>query len=711
MEECSAYKAFERLLGPLSFDLFTLTPPQMKALHQRINETPHLLLSLIRRYVLDEIEQSPEQLNTNAQIFSMIFKGLKGFTGTMWNSETFPNAFAELFLSDTDVKTLHLLAVKGLNLPPQILEKTIESQEEILDALRNMFQGSPVGSVADAGGIFRNFDNSLVAKKLLELQEKDGYQGVIFYDQQNNLMILEKGKSVPISLASSDLPFYKMAAYWDQKHTTGSDLQLASDMHAAVTISRHTMMRDLLQTVWRLRKLDKSQTISYALLEEDWKVISSALEKIRGAESENPLGDLFLYLWYNQAQRQGEDNFRGTLQKLHNILLDPLVKAFGDPTVTDDEILEIFAITRELFVSSTVKDFYPAIGKLKTAASSDSVLKEIAAKFIRSPAFQAFRSHPVLRSRCDIDEMEKQIALVIKEELPRLSEKLIKTENYNREIEVETEIKKELNTETEQEREKEKLTFGVDYMPYPVFVWDKTALFDKKSYAPLNFASFSRAPEIPNLSQTSWKDRGFSSFFTIQNAIDQTQDKKTSNIRFDSNLLSTFNFSPLYLLKPSKTQDFTKFPHYDPFGQYQDPSMHLFLIEDKSTGKIQTAMIDLEDAKVFDKWLKEDRKSPFLGKREVKLGLYHLANGLYREGSEPIDEEALETNPSFLRLKAQAKFFNGHFSFTKEEWPFLVKWIESQGKQRIRDLLEKILASKPTSRRSYPYTELFEFLS
>lgn len=720
VEECAAYQAFERLLGPLSFDLFAITPLQMEALRQRINKTPRILIDFIRRYALDEIKQSPEQLNTNAQIISMIFKGLKGFTGTMWNAETFPRAFAEFFLSDTDVKTLHLLAEKGMDLSPQILEKPIESEGFILDALSKMFQGSSVGSIGDTGGIFRNFENSLVAKKLLEVQKQGGYEGVIFYDAKDNLMVWERGKTAPIPLASSDLPFYKMAAYWDQKHLFGSNLQLSSNMHAVFTISRHTLMRDLLQAVWRLRKLDNGQTVSFALLQEDAEVINSTLAKLKNTERPNPLGDLFLYLLYNQSQRQGEDNFRGLRQKLQNVLLDPLIEAFGDPALTDDAILEIFAITRDLFVSSTVKDLYLAIGKLKTTASSHTVIEETVENLIRSAPFQAFRTHPALQSRRNIDEMEKEITLIAKEELPRLPEELVKTETYNREIEVETEAenRNEVNTEnevsTETEKQKQKLTDDRTFNPYPVFAWDKDALFDKKSYSHLDLgAYFDYRTPWPDLTQKSWAKQGLSSFFSIQDVIDR---QRTGFVAFDSNLLTTPNFSPIYLGKhaqktPSNLLDLIgNRPPSSPFGEFQESSMNLLVIQDKSTGKIQVAMLNLDDVKSFDLWLQQDRKSPFSGKKEVKLGLYHFANGLYRQGSEEIGEEALETNPAFLRLKAQAKFFNGHLFFTEKEWPFLKKWIESQGKEPMFKLMQQILSSKPTSRNEFPQTELYAFL-
>jgi hypothetical protein len=56
-------------------------------------------------------------------------------------------------------------------------------------------------------------------------------------------------------------------------------------------------------------------------------------------------------------------------------------------------------------------------------------------------------------------------------------------------------------------------------------------------------------------------------------------------------------------------------------------------------------MLDQDDARMFNDFLESDRKKPLSGKREVRLCLYHLENGIYRVGSDPIEEKTLETNP------------------------------------------------------------------
>jgi len=732
IENSPAYAAFRRLSEPYVFSLLGLTEREKQTLLDHVSKTPALAIGLVRSHALGEIKTFPKQLNTNAQIFSMLFKRLKGFTGTMWNADTFPDAFARFFLSDTDVKTLHILWEKRSPAPPVSIAHRLSSLQDAAAALAQIYGESGKGSFADAGGMFRSFENRDVAKALLDFHMKNGYRGVVFYDENNNLMVWERGKKAPVLRAESDLSNNQLIAYWDQKHTTGSDLKLSPEMHAFVTVSRHTLMRDILQTVWRLRQLDKGQRVSFALLDEEREVIATTLHRLTGRNPDEPLhlGDLLLYALYNQSARQGSDNFRALKQKLQNVVIDPVLEILSDPAVADREALELFDQIQTLFVSSASENPYESIGRPTSTDANRVVVREMVEKLLGSKPFLAFKTHPLLRTRFDASEMEKRIRKIAAEELKRLPETLERVEQYETEIEVETATQKEKEVEKEKEKEKETekeneidlSAFRKDYKPYPVFAWDGERLFERQTVRPTSVPKFFGL-KTQSLSAKGLEGLGLSPLFSIRDALASHSSTSKMASHFDPNLLGTLNFRPVYretdesLLKRAlafassfvrqEAQEPIQTPPYSPFGLFQDSSQHLLVIQNPDTKQIQAAMIDQEDARSLSALLEKDQKSPLPSKRETRLCLYHLENGVYRQGKEPV--EGLEKDPLFLRLKTQAKFFNGELAYSEEEIGVLKEWIKESGAGEMYHLFnDQILAWKQTSKRALPHTDIGE---
>jgi len=134
------------------------------------------------------------------------------------------------------------------------------------------------------------------------------------------------------------------------------------------------------------------------------------------------------------------------------------------------------------------------------------------------------------------------------------------------------------------------------------------------------------------------------------------------------------------------------------------------LIQDIETGQIRMMLINQDEAKQFEKRLSTERH---LLENGVRLALYHMDYGLYAEGADFPSEDTLHSTSHFMRLKAQAKFFNGDVYYSQDELRALETWIselQAQGTlATVKMLFEKIVLKwKEKSASDYSRSPLFK---
>lgn len=495
VQDSSSYQRFEKLCGSNVFNLFALSETDLKRIQNHINQKPHLQMELIRKYVLPELKVYPKQISTSAQIFALLLRRMKGFSGTLWNAETYPEAFSEMYFSDTEVKTLHLLWKKS---PHQIsiLPGNFSKAEELFQQLAGAGQ-DPRGSFADLGGIFKGIKNIEVAKSMLEINPN--MRGVVYYDDDDQLMVLIRQRDLPVALSKCKLSKNEIVAFWDQKHTTGSDIKLGAQMTATVTVSRHTMMRDLLQTVWRLRELEKGQNVVFSALKEDAEVIREALKKVTGNDIDGPftLKEISLYVKYNEAMRQGDDNHRSLKQKWQSVLVEPLLQIFVDPDIHPNDLLKVFNDVKDLFVTDKIQDPYDVYGRPMGTGPSEEVIREEEVKFLEDKPMIDFEANPILVERFQVKSLVEEIRWITQKEISKLPNLLARKQDFETEVHVEVEAEEEQEQETKSEKEtetqKEKYSFNRNTEGRPPIPWSPESLFLNQSYQPWAYAEISKA--------------------------------------------------------------------------------------------------------------------------------------------------------------------------------------------------------------------------
>src|SRR5262249_51767828 len=144
----------------------------------------------------------------------------------------------------TDAKTLSLLFDNSFD------TSVILKEGSLAEMLKQM---PAFDMISDAGGYFKEGSNSEMAHKIASLTGKE----TVFYNASGEQTITNGKEEMPLSQSQKGVE--ERLTFLDQSHTTGADVTQKRDAVGLVTIGRNMLLRDLLQAVWRLRGLDKSQ--------------------------------------------------------------------------------------------------------------------------------------------------------------------------------------------------------------------------------------------------------------------------------------------------------------------------------------------------------------------------------------------------------------------------------------------------------------------
>ena len=123
-------------------------------------------------------------------------------------------------------------------------------------------------SLIDVGSLFLGTDQSIVSQTILEhfLASAGNYiQVVIFIDKSDNKMGVSKvdDKFVVKPFAEINNPLFNRFFYFDQGHITGIDFKIYPDAKGLITLSGNSRFRDVAQGIYRLRNINKGQSIDF----------------------------------------------------------------------------------------------------------------------------------------------------------------------------------------------------------------------------------------------------------------------------------------------------------------------------------------------------------------------------------------------------------------------------------------------------------------
>lgn len=685
LNELESFQAFRKLVDPKkAYSLMNLSQEDIEEISQNINRHPQLIMGLLATHVFSQLTEFDVQLNAEPQIFGMLFKVIQAMTGTLWNAETYPSSISQIHLSDTTPQTLSLLWEKSPHEIQVVIEPKAKTDIVTLESVLTTIYGTEQanGSFIDNAGIFRLFSNELVAKHILLMPcwtTDAQIKGVAFYDTRGELMVISRqGDGFKIQkLSESAFTKDEIVAYWDQSHTTGSDIKLNSFMTAVMSVSRHLTLYSLEQGVWRLRGLNEGQNIRFIMSEEDHLIIKTVLEQTAGQKIEGPLElrHILLYAFLNQSTRKGNDNYRAFGKKMQAILLEKAIITLLDPDLPIEGVASVYQDLKTLFESETNQRPYHLYGQMKLRGDKETVLKKQAESFINGNLFKAFQTNPYLKGRYSHKKIEEEVRKLVVEEMGKVPDTLEHEENNGKEKEVQTQKSTLKEIEQQKEKQTEKENFlSYRFNPPPVIPWPSGNIFSGSYFEPHSIQSFTGSQPVIKLNEVL------------------THHSIVMGKYLNNDLLCSSNLCPAQEV---------------PFGFLQKNMNRVLVLENEETGHVQVVLIDKNDVHEFKKKLLDDYKDPSTSKRNLKVGIYHLKLGTLTSGSERVDLEKLETNPKFQLLKVQAKFFNGDVDYSMDEQVHLERWLKEGNPQEMHDLfINKILLYKTTQKKKFEKSPL-----
>eukprot|EP01062_Namystynia_karyoxenos_P081246 TRINITY_DN888_c0_g3_i1.p1 TRINITY_DN888_c0_g3~~TRINITY_DN888_c0_g3_i1.p1 ORF type:complete len:5328 (+),score=1998.63 TRINITY_DN888_c0_g3_i1:108-15986(+) len=198
-------------------------------------------------------------------------------------------------------------------------------------------------AMIDTGALVTGMENEEVAEELLRFLPQ-WMKGVVFLDKLDRKMILLRSSGRTLPLHQAPIPPDSRFTFYDQYHTTGTDIKQAPSVRAAVTVSKDMVFRDYAQGVWRMRQIGIGQTATVFLIPEIRGAIRADLQAADASgkqlvpgffasdEKSGPRWELNVPAWLllNATRMEGLQAMQLTVQELHNVFRKRALRTLQD---------------------------------------------------------------------------------------------------------------------------------------------------------------------------------------------------------------------------------------------------------------------------------------------------------------------------------------------------------------------------------------------
>ena len=252
-----------------------------------------LLYSLLQRggdvvrYYLEQIvfpevtAHQATKLSANGQDLggTMLFGTRIGFSGTP--SSLLPLEMGDcVYAQGDDGKML-----RALTDPAVVTKRNLPSDWSVDSLVESVTRLQPVPhALIDAGALITGLGNEQVARRLLDGLPADRYDGVVFLLQGGVKKILLRSGGAPMDLERCGVPKERRFSFYDQVHTTGTDIPQTATANAVLTLSADLIFRDYAQAAYRMRGIGKGQKIILFVIPEVQKLLDAEACQGRGCD-------------------------------------------------------------------------------------------------------------------------------------------------------------------------------------------------------------------------------------------------------------------------------------------------------------------------------------------------------------------------------------------------------------------------------------------
>lgn len=667
--ETEAYREFNRIT---SRDLNMFDPKNDSQLESLRNElsisspkNKEVVDYCLTHYVLKKIKQHRFILRSDAVNHVSQYRSAQGMTGTPWNYRCFQRNlyFKPEETLGVDGQTMHHLLRKHTHVSkckesePKKIINTLFDDPSKIDSLR---------AFIDIGALFHGISNEEVARLLaIEIRKQKGNEmtHVLYFNDNNILCAMPLQENAqPIIIGSSDPEVINAKTgstpqqrftYFDQHHTTGTDILQMPNALAYATIDNKTLARDFWQGVMRMRGLNSTQNIEVLLppgvteTEESSKVWN--------------ISDVARFVLNNQFNKLAELHYQGAVQNMNDILRQHFLNLiYFQKNPEDKEVL--YQKFKEIFLMKGVEDPFVQFGEIERPVDKEKAFEALITDYFNR--WKTLLSKPP-KSIIPSQDQEQNIRKMLKEVADRAiascKDKVKAMEKYQQGAMVEV--------QKEKEKEKEKL---------------KELLQIASASEPELNPVPSKSWNIPQLSRLEDITKSASVIVQPLNIMLVSSDPKepTPPWKFDDTLLVSENFLNCHETQKDKLDAFIK------------PVNFYLLVQDPPPStKLRAMIITQEEAVEFANGIKNDKNNLMGQKKNYWVVSPHDSIFYGTQAELP------KQHPDFFRLKEQICYFNADLDVLVESAAHF-KWMQRDNQAKLDYLESHILPNHPGKQKA-----------
>ncbi len=468
---------------------------KINTIHAQFKDSLAIKEHCLTEYILPAVLTNPLTICSNDQNHVSAYRSTVGFTGTDYNYRCFHDSInrdnTESF--GTDGQTISHLINKERK--THVLKEN--NSTVLFDLLENHRSLNDVRAIIDVGAQFKGVSNRDVANRLAQFyfnHPAPGIKNVLYFNKDNVLCALKVSEhpehEEPLVLGSSDniagkldCENHEYFTYYDQAHTTGTDIKQAANTIGIVTVSEKSMLRDVLQAVMRLRDLKDSHHVEFAVMQSLTKDQSS----IQKWDVKTILNVCLQY----QAKTLMQEHLSAAFNKINNIVRQNVLGQIRSASTIMDKVILSDAYKQMLYQFDN-SSYFDKYGVPETMIETESLLniaQDKAIKIWRSCLENAQKKADSQQLASINDEMKKVIAKSVK----ICAQKQLSPLNNNCENQVISQI--EVQNERQNETEVESQVQDAKIKERKYKSWEKV---DLSKYKPGNTVSLMSMESIAN---------------------------------------------------------------------------------------------------------------------------------------------------------------------------------------------------------------------
>jgi len=439
----------------------------LKKAQRQIAQEREKRLELQFEAVASRVAFTPELFVSNGVDLIRQLSSRRAMSGTPWNVEGYARSLRERFEADlgTEGRILKTLAEKKAK--SKIYESGLSSIESFLEEI---YQAHPepkkIRGIIEAGGLFKAFKNNRsVASGIMRFIENrpeladPAIEGVLFFDkdpgegQSDTLYVWKKGAKKPERVGGSSVAALKAKGlkpknyftYYDERHTTGTDIPQLPEAVNLFTFDEKMLRRSVGQGIMRLREFLAAQNVDIVIDKNSKSAIYN---------SAATLNDLILHAEKVQSVTKTEQMMRFFQRQIDAIFREIAVKEIKRALLCSNEktFCRIYEKMEPFFLTKAVNAPYLQFGGLKSRGEA----KEYLLAYLQRKAALFGEAAAGMPAAKEAEGPVSEMAAAIRESRCLPKEWEAPPENLGIEQEVEAQALKQAERQTECEMEIEK---------------------------------------------------------------------------------------------------------------------------------------------------------------------------------------------------------------------------------------------------------------